>query len=195
MTASVKKVLREHARRDRALRDTQESWLHIQSSAEIQSASVIASYISYDNEPETQDLNLALLASGKTLLLPRMLADKDLEWVAWNGDPGQLKKNGKILEPVGQAFSNEAAIDVVIVPTLLADRSGTRLGQGGGSYDRALARLAALHATAQSGKKPWKLGLIAAGELTSTPLPREPHDQKLDAVATPSLITRFYHER
>jgi len=180
----AKNKLRKEFRAERALRFTEESWLHVAQSSEFQRAQMIATYISYEYEPRTGDLNEALLAAGKVLVLPRMLPDKDLAWVQWSGSTQTLRKNGKVLEPIGDAIADESQIDCVIVPSLRVDRSGTRMGQGGGSYDRALARLSA-----------WKIGLIHAGELSSELLPSEEHDQKLNAAATPTLITRFYPER
>jgi 5-formyltetrahydrofolate cyclo-ligase len=181
--SDAKNKLRKEFRADRALRFTEESWSHVTQSGEFHSARVVATYISYEYEPRTGDLNEALLAAGKVLVLPRMLPDKDLEWVQWSGSTQTLRKNGKVLEPSGDAMADESQIDCVIVPSLRVDRTGTRMGQGGGSYDRALARLSA-----------WKIGLIHAGELSSELLPSEEHDQKLNAAATPTLITRFYPE-
>jgi 5-formyltetrahydrofolate cyclo-ligase len=176
---SKKDELRKRFRAERSLRDLAESWTHIIKSQEFSAAQTIASYISYGDEPQTKDLNEAILKSGKKLLLPRMLKDKSLEWIIWNGDSGALVKNGKILEPKGEAIS-ATELDIVIVPTLHATREGHRLGQGGGSYDRALAQTQA-----------WRLGLIYSGELTVEPFPVETHDMKLDAIATPDLIVRF----
>jgi 5-formyltetrahydrofolate cyclo-ligase len=156
-----------------------ESWTHIIKSEEFQSAKVIASYISYGDEPATKELNEEILRSQKKLALPRVMKDKNLEWVIWSGDQSKLTKVGKILEPVGAAIPSDE-IDIVIVPTLHATREGHRLGQGGGSYDRALANISA-----------WRIGLIYSGELTVEPFPVEPHDIKLNAVATPDLIVRF----
>ena len=76
--------------------------------------------------------------------------------------------------------SSPLLIDLVIVPTLHLNRSGYRLGQGGGSYDRALANMRA-----------WRIALIYSGEITNEPMPVEAHDQKVNAVATPELILRF----
>ena len=172
-------ALRKRFRSERSLRDASESWNHIKNSSEFMAAKTIASYISYDDEPQTEDLNIALIRSGKTLALPRMLKDKSLEWVIWSGESSKLEKNGKILEPVGEAISKDQ-LDIVIVPTLHATRDGYRLGQGGGSYDRALAQISA-----------WRIGLIYSGELTIEPVPVEAHDMKLNAIATPDLIVRF----
>ncbi len=176
---SKKRELRERFRSERSLRDLSESWTHIINSNEFQSAKTIASYISYGDEPVTKDLNELILKSGKKLLLPRMLKDMSLEWIHWNGDETKLKKVGKILEPAGEIVSGDE-INIVIVPTLHATREGHRLGQGGGSYDRALANITA-----------WRIGLIYSGELTVEPFPVESHDIKLNAVATPDLIVRF----
>ncbi len=179
ITNSKKQELRKRFRAERSLRDLTESWTHIIKSEEFQSAKTIASYISYGDEPATKELNEEILRNNKKLVLPRMLKDKNLEWIIWNGDQSKLVKAGKILEPVGKAIESDE-IDIVIVPTLHATREGHRLGQGGGSYDRALANISA-----------WRIGLIYSGELTVEPVPVEAHDIKLSAVATPDLIVRF----
>ena len=172
--------LRKQLRHDRELAFTPQSWLHVLQSREIQEALVVASYISYNFEPQTVDINAALIREGKTLLIPRTLKDRDIEWVPWDGSQDALQKKGRRLEPLGARFSDESLIQVVIVPALHIDVLGNRIGQGGGSYDRALSRSSA-----------WKLGLVGAGELGSKILPIEAHDQKVDAAATPSLLLRF----
>lgn len=66
--------------------------------------------------------------------------------------------------------------DLVIAPLLAFQRDGTRLGQGGGYYDRALQALRA--------RKPvFVLGVAYSGQQTAN-LPHEPHDQRLDAILT-----------
>jgi len=182
MHLSGKQALREQYRRERHERFLQDSWLHILESAEFISAGKVASYLSYGEEPETADINSRLLEASKTIYLPRLLPDNDLEWVKWDGDSTALKANGKIKEPTGPAISQEefVAIDIIIVPALHVDRDGNRLGQGGGSYDRALAR-----------SKAWKIALVHYGEITSEKVPVEEHDQPVNAVATPDLIIRF----
>ena len=107
-----------------------------------------------------------------------MLKNNDLEWVKWNGESANLKKSGKVLEPIGE--SEIVDLDVIITPALHIDRSGNRLGQGGGSYDRALAKSNA-----------WKIALVHPGEITSEPLPVSEFDQKVNAAATPTLVVRF----
>ena len=148
--------------RDR--RYIEHSFEYLATSPEFLNSKVIASYMSYGDEPDTRQLNLELIKAGKTLLLPRINGD-NLEWVQWNGDESQLQQKKKISEPSGPAFTNLAAIEVIIVPALRIDRSGYRLGQGGGYYDRALPHLAA-----------WSIGLIHPDEISGEDLPRESWD-------------------
>ena len=174
-----KSQLRKQYRKERQDRFMKESWLHILTAKEVKDVQNVGTYISYEFEPETGDLNQKLLASGKRLFLPRMLKNNDLEWVSWDGKKENLKKSEKTLEPIGNA-ETDIKLEVIIVPALHVDREGNRLGQGGGSYDRALARSVA-----------WKIALLHRGELTSQPLPVEAHDQKVNAAATPEIIVRF----
>ena len=173
-----KSELRKLYRRQRADRFNTESWLHILSATELKNATNVASYISYEFEPETSDVNQRLIADGKKVFLPRLLENNDIQWVSWNGSSENLTKVEKIYEPIGDAV--EVELDVIILPDLHVDRMGNRLGQGGGSYDRALSR-----------SKAFKIALLHYGELTSEILPIQPHDEKIDAAATPEIVVRF----
>ena len=73
----------------------------------------------------------------------------------------------------GQAY---AAPDIVIAPLFAFDRNGGRLGQGGGHYDRTLEGLRARSPV-------FVIGLAFAGQQIDA-VPREPHDQWLDAILT-----------
>lgn len=173
-----KSELRKLYRRQRADRFNTESWLHILSATELKNATNVASYISYEFEPETSDVNQRLIADGKKVFLPRLLENNDIQWVSWNGSSENLTKVEKIYEPIGDAV--EVELDVIILPALHVDRMGNRLGQGGGSYDRALSR-----------SKAFKIALLHYGELTSEILPIQPHDENIDAAATPEIVVRF----
>jgi 5-formyltetrahydrofolate cyclo-ligase len=174
-----KASLRERARRERSQKYISSNFNVILKAPEIVSATTIASYISYEFEPSTVEINEAFLRDGKVLVLPRINGDQ-LEWVRWDGDPAQLVAKKKILEPVGDPLTDLSQIQAIVVPALKIDQSGFRLGQGGGYYDRALKNLNA-----------WKIGLVYAGELSSEVLPHESHDVPLDAAATPSIVVRF----
>lgn len=177
--ADEKVALRTRYRRERKERYLDHSFEYLATSEEFSRAQVIASYYSYDDEPKTAELNLAIINSGKTLLLPR-INGSEIDWVQWDGSENSLKSHKKMSEPVGDIFENLKSIDLIVVPALRIDRSGYRLGQGGGFYDRALPKL-----------KAWSIGLIHADEISSEELPREEWDIPLNAAATPDLILRF----
>jgi 5-formyltetrahydrofolate cyclo-ligase len=70
----------------------------------------------------------------------------------------------------------EATPDLVVAPMIGFDRAGGRLGQGGGHYDRTLAAL-------RAAGRVFVIGLAFAGQEVES-VPREPHDQTLDAILT-----------
>ena len=178
-----KSDLRKRYRRERSEYAVDTPYSYLIDSQEISSARVIASYISYGDEPNTAELNQAILTAGKKLLLPRIIEDRGevgLEWVPWNGDPQNLNERGRILEPTGPADIDHSQIDVVIVPALRVDSDGYRLGQGGGFYDRALTHLAA-----------WSIALIFPEEISGQLLPRESHDVPVNAYATYDMVLRL----
>lgn len=125
----------------------------------------VASYASFGTEPDTG----GLLAPGQ--LLPVLLPDGDLDWTVYDG----------VLPAAGPHLGVAAVADcdVVLVPALAVDRRGVRLGRGGGSFDRALARARGL-----------LVALLHDGELVAE-LPAEPHDVAVHAVATPARLTRL----
>ena len=68
--------------------------------------------------------------------------------------------------------------DVVLCPLLAFDRTGHRLGYGGGFYDRTLARLRALKPVVAIG--------LAYDEQRVDAVPHLDYDERLDWVLTPT---------
>ncbi len=167
--ADVKNNLRSRLRAQREERYVEHTLLHLLEIPEISQSTVVASYHSYGFEPHTHELNRALIAQGKKLLLPRINGE-NIDWVEWDGLDKSLIAQGKFHEPVGDVYQNHSAIDVVLAPALAIDPEGYRLGQGGGFYDRALANLAA-----------WKHGVVYNYERMEYDLPRDPWDIPVDS--------------
>ena len=146
-----------------------------------ESPTVIATYVPIGSEPGGPDLPEVLreaLPSTSSLLLPVLLPDGDLDWSPYAG-PTSLRPGSRgLLEPttphLGPAAISRA--DFVVVPALAVDRRGVRMGRGGGSYDRALARVA---------ETAWTVALLHDGELLDE-VPSEPHDRRVRAAITPS---------
>jgi 5-formyltetrahydrofolate cyclo-ligase len=109
----------------------------------VRTAATVAAYVSVGSEPGTGLLLDALLAAGKRVVLPVLLPDNDLDWATYTG-PDSLRTAARgLYEPVGARLGVESirAADTVLVPGVAVSLSGERLGRGGGSYDRALARV------------------------------------------------------
>jgi 5-formyltetrahydrofolate cyclo-ligase len=145
---------------------------------EVSAAGTIAAYYSIGTEPDTHSLLFALWKRGSYVVLPVLLPDGDLDWASYEGPDSLAPGPRGLLQPVEpvRGPGTVARADVVLVPALAVDASGKRLGRGGGSYDRALARV--------RGQVP-TIGLIYDDELLPS-VPTEPHDCAVRAVARPS---------
>ncbi|KFG75054.1 5-formyltetrahydrofolate cyclo-ligase [Streptomyces mutabilis] len=157
---------------------------------EVAGAHAVAAYVSVGAEPGTRALLDALRARGVRVLLPALLPDNDLDWGEYTGEGSltHVRHGGRMTlsEPAGERLGPDAVTeaDVVLLPGLAVDGRGMRLGRGGGSYDRVLARLE------RAGARPALLVLLYDAEVVAH-VPEEPHDRPVDAVVTPSGVRRF----
>ncbi|MFJ3903268.1 5-formyltetrahydrofolate cyclo-ligase [Streptomyces sp. NPDC090025] len=153
---------------------------------ELARADTVAAYVSVGSEPGTRALLDALRARGVRVLLPVLLPDNDLDWAPYEGAERLAKAGRGLLEPVGERLGPDAVTtaDAVLLPGLAVDARGMRLGRGGGSYDRVLARLA------RAGARPALVVLLYANEVVAR-VPEEPHDHPVHAVVTPEGVRRF----
>ncbi|GGT37671.1 5-formyltetrahydrofolate cyclo-ligase [Streptomyces chromofuscus] len=157
---------------------------------ELTHARTVAAYVSVGSEPGTLALLDALRARGVRVLLPALLPDNDLDWGVYAGADSlvQVQHGGRtaLLEPAGERLGPDAVTgaDAVLLPGLAVDARGMRLGRGGGSYDRVLARLE------RAGARPALVVLLYDAEVVAR-VPAEPHDRPVHAVVTPSGVRRF----
>ena len=98
----------------------------------------IMAYYSLPDEVNTHDLIDDLVAEGKTVLLPKVTGTDTMELRRYTGRADLKEGSFHILEPVGEPFTDFAAIDLILVPGLAFDAAGHRLGRGRGYYDRFL---------------------------------------------------------
>jgi len=190
--ATAKRALRGQLlarRRELSARDLAESAGALRDvlneQAELTSAGMVAAYVSVGGEPGSGPLLEELEEHGVQTLLPIQLPDDDLDWARYTGPLGLAPANRGVMEPQARRLGVDAVrrATVVLVPALAVDRRGYRLGRGGGSYDRVLARLI--------GTEALTVALLHDGELLDLPVPRESHDLPVHAVATPSGLIRL----
>jgi 5-formyltetrahydrofolate cyclo-ligase len=151
---------------------------HLLAAPEVRRAATVAAYVSLPGEPGTGPLLDALRDRGTRVVLPVLLPDQDLDWAVYEGpDSFDIGRWG-LFEPRGPRLGVDAiaTADVVLVPGLAVDPAGVRLGRGGGSYDRALARVPVGTFTC---------ALLYDGEVGIV-VPAEPHDRPVTHAATPS---------
>jgi len=144
---------------------------------ELAMAGTVAVYYSVGAEPETRGLVYGLWKRGTYVVLPVLREDGDLDWASYEGPDSMVPGPRGLLEP-GEARRGVAAVaraDAVLVPALAVDRAGNRLGRGGGSFDRALARV---------GPVVPLIALLYDDELVER-LPAEAHDVPVRAVVRP----------
>jgi 5-formyltetrahydrofolate cyclo-ligase len=151
---------------------------HVLGLPQVAAAGSIAAYYSAGTEPDTRGLIFALWKRGSYVVLPVLLPDGDLDWASYEGPDSLAPGPHGLLQPTEPARGpgTVARAEVVLVPALAVDARGHRLGRGGGSYDRALARV---------GPQVPTIALLYDGELASQ-LPSGPHDRPVRAVARPA---------
>lgn len=137
-------------------------------------ASTVCCYLPLRTEPLSPALPALLLAAGTRVLVPLARPEAALDWADYT--PELTAGPFGIPEPTGPALGAAAAAgaDAVLIPALLVDAAGTRLGRGGGHYDRTLPGL--------SGRR---IAVLFDDELVDE-LPAEDFDVPVTAVITPS---------
>jgi 5-formyltetrahydrofolate cyclo-ligase len=154
---------------------------------ELSSARTVTAYISRASEPGTGPLLRGLLDRGIVVLLPVLLDGLVLDWAAYTGEDDlvacALPGNTSLLEPAGARLgpAGIATADVVLAPGLAVGADGTRMGFGGGCYDRALTHVDAATPVAV---------LLYDDEMLAS-VPHEAHDRRVTMAVTPSRVVRF----
>ncbi|GAB3777194.1 5-formyltetrahydrofolate cyclo-ligase [Nocardioides ungokensis] len=153
---------------------------HLSAAPEVRRAATVAAYVSIGNEPGTGLLLDGLEEAGKRVILPVLLPGGDLDWAPYHGEGTLVPARRGLLEPVSERLGTDAVAtaDVVLVPGLAVALDGLRLGRGGGSYDRALARVPVGTFTC----------VLLYDDEVGLDVPSEQHDRRVLAAASPAGI-------
>jgi 5-formyltetrahydrofolate cyclo-ligase len=141
---------------------------------------VVAAYWPIRDELDIKTLIVKLMDAGQPVALPVVLGDEEpLELRLWQDGAPLYEAGFGTLAPEDGAPRVEP--DIILMPLLGFDKHGTRLGYGGGYYDRTLAHLT---------RRPKLLGFAFARQEVDY-IPREAHDVPLDAVVTEIGVRHF----
>jgi 5-formyltetrahydrofolate cyclo-ligase len=142
-------------------------------------ADTVTLYASVGAEPGTRLALEALHTRGVRILLPIVLPDLDLDWAEY--DPN-LWKDGPmgLVEPASAALGVDAIgqAQIVFCPGVAGGLDGSRLGRGGGCYDRALAR---------TGPGAVRALIVYEDEVLDK-VPTDAHDQPVGWIITPTRV-------
>lgn len=138
-------------------------------------AQTVAAFLSTPTEPPTRQLLAALLRAGCDVIVPVVVGQR-MDWTRYTVGVNVKTTRLGVEEPTGDRLGAAALseADVVLVPALLVDQSGNRLGRGRGYYDRALASVTAP-----------TVAIVFDDELVDE-LPAEPHDRRVTGVLRPA---------
>lgn len=150
--------------------------------SEYAEATTVLTYVSVSSEVSTRMFIECALRDGKTVAVPRCLPGHRLEFVAITSLDQLVAAPFNLLEPpkdLSALTEVQMSNAICIVPALLVDTKGYRLGYGAGFYDRFLSTY--------SGKK---ICLVYQQNLSKTTLPHTEFDVPVDMVITDSgLLT------
>ena len=148
--------------------------------SEYAEATTVLTYVSVSSEVSTRMFIECALRDGKTAAVPRCLPGHRLEFVAITSLEQLVPAPFNLLEPpkdLSALTEVQMSNAICIVPALLVDTKGYRLGYGAGFYDRFLSTY--------SGKK---ICLDYQHNLSKTELPHTEFDVPVDMVITESGV-------
>ena len=143
---------------------------------EFKKAENIFCYVSFGNEIDTHEFIIYSLKVGKNIIIPYCLFDKKIMIGCQIHDlyKDTIKNSFGILEPINKEKFNENDIELVIAPGLAFSKDGTRLGFGGGYYDKFLAKISNVTVFG-----------LTYDSLVAEHLPHFKHDIKMNKIITP----------
>ena len=152
-----------------------------------QYAKKVGVYLDAFGEIHTQRIIEYCFVQGKQVYLPMICnMNQQLVWVEISRHQYINKRFSHhplgMKEPMASRGKHVSHLDLLIMPLLACDKYGTRIGMGGGYYDRTLA---------SAPQRPYRLGIAHDFQLIHANLPRKNWDQPLDALLTPECFLQF----
>lgn len=148
---------------------------HLRSLPKYREAHTVVLYASFGSEVDTAPIQATARSDGKRLGLPRVVG-RNLELREWREDSALVPGRFGIPEPPDEAPQiSPTQVDLIVVPGLVFDHRGARLGYGGGYYDRLL----------RAALKAYRVGVAFEAQLIRH-LPSTQLDVPVDCLITES---------
>lgn len=146
--------------------------------------STFCAYFGVDPEPPTLPLLHELHRHGHTVLLPICEPGRQLSWAHWSPTAEFVRSRfAPVMEPAGARHDHDIMTSVagLFIPATAVDRSGNRIGQGGGYYDVFLSSL-----DSRGLDIPLAAIVFDSEVLPAGTIPAEEFDRKVPVALTPS---------
>lgn len=173
----IRKQMRSRRQSHDGTEDSRQMMRQIWQSRLYREAESVFFYAAFRNEPDFELLRQQACREGKRVALPRILGPGCMRFYAAE-HPEQWEANAwGIPEPPPQEELTASERTIVLVPGLAFDRTGGRIGYGGGYYDRFLQQ----HPRCRTVGAAYSFQVLEA-------LPLEESDQRLEYLVTPQAL-------
>lgn len=157
--------------------------LHLTACPAYRDADVVLAYVAYRDEIDTRAIIERAWSDGKVVALPRCVGGpRSLEFYPVASLDGlSMGARGVLEPPVGGDVAPLATEDMLgsicLVPGLVFDGEGYRVGYGAGYYDNFLSFYPGT-----------KVGLARSIQISSNPLPHDEHDVTVDVIVSDGAV-------
>ena len=156
--------------------------MHLCRLGALQNPGIVAAFMALADEVDVLPWMRAHWARQGQVVLPRIAKAGVMAFYPHNASATLKTNQYGIDEPIGEKPVAPTTIDTILVPLVAYDRTGTRLGMGGGYYDRFLTDIR---------PETKVIGVAFDCQASSTTLPRAEWDIPLHAVVTESGVLEF----
>ncbi len=143
----------------------------------LKNAQLVALYIPINKEVDAKIIIDGLAPSNKTVCIPAF-CNGDYVFAKFDNRDNLEKGPFGILQPEEIRIVDASSIDIALIPGVMFDKNGIRLGYGKGIFDKLLAKSKAV-----------RIGLAYEFQVVDS-LPREKHDLAMDLVVTEKRIIK-----